>query len=1327
SLDGSANELRFYEGANYVGFEAPSLSADKIWVLPDSDGSSNQVLQTNGSGTLSWTTITATSVGTLSGGTPLVFEGATADAYETSFAITDPSSSDKTITFPDATGTVITTGNSGSLTSAANLATVGSVTSGTWRATAIADDKVDNDLTISGGSVDGSPIGSSSASSGAFTSITASTSLDVTGSTGIILENDETITNANDGTVLITATTTKVSGDLTVTGNDIIFDNNESISNQTDGTVIINGIVKGGTGSAAGVFTSNGDQDVTLQTGNSTTGSITITDGSNGNIAITPDGSGSVVVSKADINSGAIDGTAIGASSASTGAFTTLSASGDVDLNSGAIDGTAIGASSASTGAFTTLAASGDVDLNSGAIDGTAIGASSASTGAFTTLAASGAGDLNSTVNISGTVSLDGSANELRFYEGANYVGFEAPSLSADKIWVLPDSDGSSNQVLKTDGSGNLSWTAVSATQTTVTDNESTSENNLITFVADAGSSTGAHAIEMDGDFYYTPSSGALTATGGAFATVTASTSIDVTGSAGVILQNDETITNASNGTVVIDGDLEVGTGSADGVFSSNGNQDVKLKTGNGTTGSITIANGSNGDISVTPNGSGSVVVSKADINSGAIDGTAIGAGTPSTGAFTTLSASGNVDLNSGAIDGTTIGASSASTGAFTTLSASGDVDLNSGAIDGTTVGASSASTGAFTTLSASGDVDLNSGAIDGIVIGGNSASTGTFTDIEITDTLKLGDNDNLVLGANDDVTITYDETTNDAMEIKAAVDGTALKMILKTDRGDDAGDEWKLNIAPTNGVLTLGNDLNSAGTYVTHLTVTPNANALNSTVATAGNITVGNDLTITGDDITFGNGETISNASDGTVAITATTTSVSGDLKVTGNDIVFDNDESISNNTDGEVVINGILKAGTGSAAGVFASNGDNDVTLKTGNTTSSEITIIDGSNGNIAITPHGSGEVDISKVDIAGGEIDAVTLGTNSAVTQAIVDNILIDGNVIGRNDVDQDLITLTNGVVTVAGRVAATTLTGDGSGLTAVPAASISTLAGQDPIVFEGATDNTEETTLRIADPSADRTVTIPDATGTIVTTGNLSAITTTGTVTSGVWSGTALVDAKVDNDLTISGGTVNNSIIGGSSAAAGTFTTLTANTKVVIGSADIVEAELEMIDGITAGTAAASKALVVDSNKDIGTVRNLTIDGTFSDGNYTFDTNGNVLGLGSVSSGAITSSGKLLLNSSEDLANSGAADHTKVASYFTTGGSETGTLAAGAAGQIKTFMMVGDGGDMVITVTNPGWSASSTSTITFDNIGDGVILQYISSKWFAVGSNGVTFGG
>jgi hypothetical protein len=77
--------------------------------------------------------------------------------------------------------------------------------------------------------------------------------------------------------------------------------------------------------------------------------------------------------------------------------------------------------------------------------------------------------------------------------------------------------------------------------------------------------------------------------------------------------------------------------------------------------------------------------------------------------------------------------------------------------------------------------------------------------------------------------------------------------------------------------------------------------------------------------------------------------------------------------------------------------------------------------------------------------------------------------------------------------------------------------------------------------------------------------------------------------------------------------------------IIGSASITEAELETIDGVTAGTVAASKAVVVDANKDIGTFRNLTIDGTFSDGNYTFDTSGNVSGLGTIASGAITSTG------------------------------------------------------------------------------------------------------
>ena len=65
-----------------------------------------------------------------------------------------------------------------------------------------------------------------------------------------------------------------------------------------------------------------------------------------------------------------------------------------------------------------------------------------------------------------------GTQKELRFYEGSNYVGFEAPALSADKIWVLPAADGTTGQALKTDGSGNLGWVSVggvSGAQTSIT------------------------------------------------------------------------------------------------------------------------------------------------------------------------------------------------------------------------------------------------------------------------------------------------------------------------------------------------------------------------------------------------------------------------------------------------------------------------------------------------------------------------------------------------------------------------------------------------------------------------------------------------------------------------------------------------------------------------------------------------------------------------------------------------------------------------------------------------------------------------------------------
>ena len=72
------------------------------------------------------------------------------------------------------------------------------------------------------------------------------------------------------------------------------------------------------------------------------------------------------------------------------------------------------------------------------------------------------------------------------------------------------------------------------------------------------------------------------------------------------------------------------------------------------------------------------------------------------------------------------------------------------------------------------------------------------------------------------------------------------------------------------------------------------------------------------------------------------------------------------------------------------------------------------------------------------------------------------------------------------------------------------------GEDAtIVFEGATDDAHETTLTVTDPTADRTITLPNVTGTVITTGD------TGTVTSTMIDDGTIVNADVNASAAIAG--------------------------------------------------------------------------------------------------------------------------------------------------------------------------------------------------------------
>ena len=121
-----------------------------------------------------------------------------------------------------------------------------------------------------------------------------------------------------------------------------------------------------------------------------------------------------------------------------------------------------------------TIASTGVITANAGVvvdnitIDGTEIDLSSGD------LTIDVAGDIEVNADGGQIIFKDGSAaiaelsnesgnGELRIYEGANYLGFKTPALSANQVWVLPDDDGSANQYMKTDGSGNLTWASASA------------------------------------------------------------------------------------------------------------------------------------------------------------------------------------------------------------------------------------------------------------------------------------------------------------------------------------------------------------------------------------------------------------------------------------------------------------------------------------------------------------------------------------------------------------------------------------------------------------------------------------------------------------------------------------------------------------------------------------------------------------------------------------------------------------------------------------------------------------------------------------------------
>ena len=422
---------------------------------------------------------------------------------------------------------------------------------------------------------------------------------------------------------------------------------------------------------------------------------------------------------------------------------------------------------------------------------------------------------------------------------------------------------------------------------------------------------------------------------------------------------------------------------------------------------------------------------------------------------------------------------------------------------------------------------------------------------------------------------------------------------------------------ATTVGALNSGSITSGFGTIDTG----------SSTITTTGLIT-GGSLDI--DDVVI-NGSTIGHTDDtDLITVASGIATIAGELSVTTLDI------GGTNVTSTAVELN-ILDGVTSTAAelnildGVTATATElnySDTGSSVGTVVASKVVTVDANKDvasfrNITLT----GELDAGSLDISGdadidGTLEADAITVNGTALNTVIAGVTVANATLAATTTVADSTANTNfpvvfhdesnGLLDDTGALRYNPSTGE----LLVPKLTVAgttttvdtvTMNAENAIIFEGATADAHETTLTIVDPTADRTINLPNQSGTVpvLAVASNTAITATP------------AELNILDGVTSTAAELN--ILDGVTSTAAELNILDGVTATA--------AELNYSDtGASVGTVVASKVVTVDANKDVSSFRNITLTGELDAGSL--DVSGDADIDGTLEADAITVNGATL---------------------------------------------------------------------------------------------------